>query len=103
MEQEKVTRFEDTTQQIEAVDADLSGSTFTDVNLTNAKFGDVNLAGATIHNAKLVGLSIRNADLRGASIAESTMKGMTIDGIDVAELFAVYKASRAQAQAKAGE
>jgi uncharacterized protein YjbI with pentapeptide repeats len=53
----------------------------------------VTLAGATIQNANLTGIHIGNADLRGASIAESTMKGMTIDGIDVAELFAAYKAA----------
>jgi uncharacterized protein YjbI with pentapeptide repeats len=100
MEQGKATRFEDTTQRIEAVDADLSGSTFTDVNLSNSKFSDMDMAGAKIDNANLTGLIIRNADLRGASIAQSTMKGMTIDGIDVAELFAAYKSSRAQTKAR---
>jgi uncharacterized protein YjbI with pentapeptide repeats len=103
MEQELVTRFEETTQQIVAVDADLSGSTFTDVNLANAKFDNVTLARATIHNANLADLRISNADLRGASISQSTMKGMTIDGIDVAELLAAYRAARAQTQPKIGE
>ena len=37
-----------TKQRIEALDADLSGSTFTDVNLTGAKFNDVNLTDAAV-------------------------------------------------------
>jgi uncharacterized protein YjbI with pentapeptide repeats len=97
MEQELVTRLEETTRQIQAVDADLSGSTFTNVNLANARFENVTLGTAIIHNANLTGLRISNADLRGASIVQSTMKGMTIDGVDVADLFAAWKSAHPEA------
>ena len=95
-----------TKRRIEAAGADLSGSSFTDVNLSGATFTDVDLAGAEVENANLSGLRVRNvnlsglkisaADLRGASIAESLTEGMTVDGIEVAELMAAYRALNAK-------
>jgi len=80
-----------TKQRIEALDADLSSSTFTDVNLTGAKFNDVNLTDAAVSNANLAGLRISNANLANASIVDCATKGMTIDGIAVSDLLAAYR------------
>jgi Pentapeptide repeats (8 copies) len=91
-----------TRRLVKAEDADLSGSSFTDVNLSGATFKNVNFSGAQFEDANLAGWSVRNvnlaglkmndADLRGASIVGSLTSGMTIDGIAVAELMAAYRA-----------
>src|ERR1700735_524427 len=78
-------------QRIDADDADLSGSTFTNVRLSGAKFQDVNLAEGVISNANLSGLRISNANLAGASIVDSATHGMTINGIAVSDLLAAYR------------
>jgi len=85
-----------------AEEADLSGSSFTDVNLSGSAFRNVNFAGAEfedanlsgwrVRNANFSGLAISNADLRGASIVDSLTTGMTIEGIPVDELLAAYRA-----------
>jgi uncharacterized protein YjbI with pentapeptide repeats len=103
MKTEQTLKLAQIKQRIEAGDADMSGSTFTDVSLSAAKFNGVNLAGATIgdanmaglrvHDASLSGLRISNAALTRASIVESAMDGMTIDGIAVADLVAAYRAA----------
>ncbi len=85
-----------TKQRVEARDADMSGSIFVDVNLKGAAFKDVNLAGATIHDANLSGLRISQADLSGACIVESLTDGMTINGIALADLLAVYEAVKSK-------
>ena len=87
-------KLEHTTQRIEASDANLSGSTFTNVKLAGAAFEDVDLSGASIHNAKLSGLQISDANLTGASITESLTDGMTINGIPLADLLAAYRAAQ---------
>jgi uncharacterized protein YjbI with pentapeptide repeats len=89
-------------QQVDAADANMSGSSFNDVNLSDATFNDVNLAGATIDNVNMSGCHMRNVNLSGlqisganltdASIVESVTDGMTIDGIAVSELLAAYRA-----------
>jgi uncharacterized protein YjbI with pentapeptide repeats len=71
-------------QQIQAIDADLSGSTFTNVNLR----------GTAIDDANLSNLRISDANLTGASIVDSNLEGMTINGIAVKELLSVYRAAR---------
>jgi Pentapeptide repeats (9 copies) len=86
---------------VKAEQADLSGSTFTDVNISRATFRDVNFAGAqfedanlsgwSVRNANMAGLHVSNADLRGASIDGSLTTGMTIDGIDVSDLLTAYR------------
>jgi uncharacterized protein YjbI with pentapeptide repeats len=92
-------KLERTKQAVEALDADLSGSTFTDVNLSNAVFRDVNLTGAVVHDANLSRVRISNADLRGASLADCRTDGMTIDGIAVEDLLAAYRAGVTRANA----
>jgi uncharacterized protein YjbI with pentapeptide repeats len=90
-ESEQTLKLTNIKRRIEAVDADLSGSTFTDVYFSRAKFNDVNLTDGTISNANLSGLRISNANLAGASIVDSATNGMTIDGIPVSDLLAAYR------------
>jgi len=71
-------------QQIEALDADLSGSIF----------NDVNFAGTSITNANLSNLRITDANLTGAIFEDCNTTGMTINGIALSELLAAYQASR---------
>lgn len=87
---------------VKALDADLSGSRFTDVNLSGSMFQNVNFAGAVIEDANLQGWSVKNAslagwkvesaDLRGAAITLSLTAGMTIDGVSVEDMLAAYRA-----------
>jgi uncharacterized protein YjbI with pentapeptide repeats len=103
MDTNQTIKLERIKQRVEAANADISGSAFTDVNLSGATFNnvnlsaaafnDVNLAGATINDAKLSGLRISQADLRGAAIVESLTDGMTINGIAVEDLFAAYESA----------
>ena len=72
--------------------ADLSGSKFHDVNLSGGDFDDVNMTGWRVHNVNLAGLKISNANLAGASIADARLDGMTIDGVDVGEMLAFWRA-----------
>jgi uncharacterized protein YjbI with pentapeptide repeats len=107
MDAEQTIEVNGTKRQVRAEDADLSGSSFTDVNLSGATFRNVNFAGAHFEDANLSGWNVRNAnfarlrinkaDLRGASIVDSLTAGMTIDGIAVAELLAAYRALTARA------
>ena len=52
-----------TRQKINANDADLSGSSFTNVNLSGAAFNNVKLTGASIDNACLSKMRIEGANL----------------------------------------
>ena len=91
----------------EAVDADLSASTFRNVNLAGSVFEDVNLSNTTVRNASLAGAVIEGSDVSGVritranltnvAIKDSTLEGMTIDGILVTELPDAYRKVRAQA------
>ena len=83
-------KIEHTKTRLQANDADLSGSIFTDVKLSGAVFEDVNLAEGRLQNVNLSGLRIANANLRGASIVDSMTDGMTINGIPLADLIAAY-------------
>jgi uncharacterized protein YjbI with pentapeptide repeats len=48
-----------------------------------------------VHNVNLSGLKMDKANLAGASIVNSRLEGMTIDGIEVTELLAAWKAKNA--------
>jgi uncharacterized protein YjbI with pentapeptide repeats len=98
MDTAETIKLTSTKQRVEAVDADMSGSTFTDVRLAGAKFSDVNLEGVMIDDANLSGLRISNADMRGASIVESLTDGMTINGIAVSDLLKAYRAAHPSAK-----
>lgn len=77
-----------------AVNANLTGSTFTDVCLAAARFSDVNLAGATFQDINLAGARFDDVNLSGAAIARANIEGMTLDGIPVTDLLAAYRAAR---------
>ena len=51
-----------------------------------------NMSGWTVHNVNLSGLRVDKANLAGASIVNSRLAGMTIDGIEVTELLACWRA-----------
>lgn len=97
-----------TQRRVKADNADLSGSSFTDVDLSGATFRNVNFAGASFEGANLSGWALRNAnlsgvrishaDLRGVSIADSLTAGMTIDGIAVTDLLAAYRVLTGKAE-----
>jgi uncharacterized protein YjbI with pentapeptide repeats len=104
MEPEQSMTLNQVRRRIEATDADISESTFTNVSLARATFHDVSLTGATIQNADLSGSKLRDvnlssvritqANLTGASIADCLTDGMTINGIEVADLMAAYRAAK---------
>jgi uncharacterized protein YjbI with pentapeptide repeats len=78
-------KLKHTTQQVEALDANLSGSTFTDVNLAGAAFTNVNLSG----------LTIEDANMTGVKLIDARVDGMTINGILVSEMMSAYRAAKA--------
>jgi uncharacterized protein YjbI with pentapeptide repeats len=53
------------------------------------------MSGWRVHHVNLSGLKIDRANLAGASIVNSRLDGMTIDGIEVTELMAAWKAKNA--------
>jgi uncharacterized protein YjbI with pentapeptide repeats len=91
---------------VRAKGADLSGSSFTDVNLSGVNFSNVNIAGAriedanlcdwSVRNANLTRLRVMNADLRDASFSDCLTLGLTIDGVDLTDLMAAYRALNAR-------
>ena len=62
-----------THQRIDAANANLSGSTFTDVNLGGSTFNDVKLTGATITNTSLSEARIEDANLSGIQIKQANL------------------------------
>ena len=70
---------------LEVDDCNLSGSTFHNVNFTNTVLDDVNLSN----------LEIKNACMHDVSISDAMLEGMTINGIEVTELLAAYRAAQA--------
>jgi uncharacterized protein YjbI with pentapeptide repeats len=53
------------------------------------------MSGWTVHDVNLSGLRIDKANLAGAAIVNSRLQGMTIDGIEVTDLLAAWKAQHA--------
>ncbi len=76
-----------TKRRIEADDADLSGSSFTNVRLAGATFDDIDLSHARF----------RNVNLAGVSIDDCGIEGMSIEGVAVSDLLQTYRNSRAKA------
>ncbi len=83
-------------QQIEALDADLSGSTFNDVKLAGAAFVKVNLSGSTFNNVRLEGATIvdvnlsnatfDDVNLAGAQIHNANLSGWRVQDVNLARL-----------------
>lgn len=74
-------RISNTTEPLHAENANLSGSTFSDVNLEGAAFSDVKLTGTRIENACLGGVRIRDASLKGLAIEDCDLTDMTMGGL----------------------
>ena len=76
---------------INARDADLAGSRFTDVALCQATFDRVDASGATFHDCRLAevrlsdvtlaGTVIENSDLTGLRIADCNLTGVSVNGV----------------------
>jgi hypothetical protein len=94
MAPQQAIKLEGAKQRLEAEDADMSGSTFTDVNLARSAFDNVNLTASTIHDANLSTVRISQANLSTASIDDCNTENMRIDGILVADLLAAYRETR---------
>lgn len=76
-------------------DVDLSGCTIHDVNFAGARLDDVNCAGWHVAKANFSGLELENASLAGARLLNCRYDGMTIEGIEVTELLALWRATNA--------
>jgi uncharacterized protein YjbI with pentapeptide repeats len=97
--------------RLELADQDLTGSVMTRVTLSQSrihvakmigmKIEDVNMSSTEIENADLSGMTfrdvtfegsaVRNANLRGVRIANADLTGMTINGILVSDLLALWE------------
>jgi uncharacterized protein YjbI with pentapeptide repeats len=53
--------------------------------------------GWRVHNVNLSGLRLTNANLAGAALKDCRYEGMTIEGIEVTELLAAYRANAGEA------
>ncbi|MGD0546697.1 MAG: pentapeptide repeat-containing protein [Terracidiphilus sp.] len=84
MDTVETVKLEQLKQRIEANDADLRGSAFTNVNLSDSIFDDVSLAGATIHNANLSRQRISDADLRGSAFTNVNLSDSIFDDVNLA-------------------
>lgn len=92
------------THCLEADDCNLSGSVMTNVNLSGWRLERINMSGWSVQDSNLSGLRIDDANLSGAqlskvnlmgaSIRDGLYEGMTIDGISVPELLALYAKSK---------
>ncbi len=51
------------------------------------------MSGWRVDKVNFAGLKLTNANLAGASISNCRLEGMTIEGIEVTELLAAYKAN----------
>ena len=81
--------------------ADLSGSSFTDVNLRAAQFADVNLSQAAFTDIDFSGSRFSNVKLSAVEIEDCDVSGMKIQGVLLSELLRVYE-QRALATAGLG-
>ena len=93
----------DRTKEVLAVTkSDLSGSQFDDVNISGCTFHNVNLAGTTLDDVNCAGWRISNANMSGWRVSDVNLAGtvfsggrydgMTIDGVAVTDLLALWRA-----------
>jgi uncharacterized protein YjbI with pentapeptide repeats len=87
------TKIHEEKRRLDISRSDISGSVLDDVNLSGCRFDDCNMAGWRIHDVNLSGLKIENANLAGAAIANCRIEGMSIDGVPVVDLLAIYRAA----------
>ena len=77
-------------------DANLSGSTFKQINFSGARFDDSNMTGWHLNDVNLSGAVFHNLDLSGAALTNCRLTGVTIDGVALEEMSALYRRSAAQ-------
>ena len=84
-------KIHDTKETLLVTNADLSGSSFTDVNLREAQFTDVNLSKAKFADINLSEATFSRVNLTNVEITDCNISGMKIKGILVSELLKSYK------------
>ena len=84
-------KIRDTKETLLVTNADLSGSSFTDVNLREAQFTDVNLSKAKFADINLSEATFSRVNLANVEITDCNISGMKIKGILVSELLKSYK------------
>jgi PhnB protein len=84
-------KIRDTKETLLVTNADLSGSSFTDVNLREAQFTDVNLSRAKFEDINLSEATFSRINLTNVEITDCNISGMKIKGILVSELLKSYK------------
>jgi uncharacterized protein YjbI with pentapeptide repeats len=77
--------LDNTREPIEARDANLAGSRFSNVNLAGAAFDDVCLRDATLDDINLAGATLHNVNLQDVRVSDADTRGMTINGVPVHE------------------
>ena len=76
---------------LEVIDADLAGSSFSNVRMAGTIVDDVDLSGIRISDATLANATVTNSTLSGVAISDCRLDGMTIDGIPVTALLDAYR------------
>ncbi|WP_051507382.1 GNAT family N-acetyltransferase [Saccharibacillus sacchari] len=75
-------------------DCNLSYSALQNVRLSEASLTNVSLKNAEVHGSDWRGMSVHSTDLSNASFAGCKYAGMSIEGIPVLELLALYRSTR---------
>jgi uncharacterized protein YjbI with pentapeptide repeats len=74
-------KIRDTKETLLVTNADLSGSSFTDVNLREAQFTDVNLSKAKFADINLSGTTFTDVNLSNVEIQDCNISGLKIQGV----------------------
>jgi len=80
----------DTKETLIVTNANLSGSTFTDVSLHQAQFTDVNLSESKFCDINFSNSTFSNVNLSNVEIHNCDTSGMRIHGILVSELLSAH-------------
>lgn len=75
-------------------DCNLAYSALQNVRLSEASLTDVSLNNAKVHGGDWRGMSVNNTDLSNVSFTGCEYAGMSIEGIPVLELLALYRSTR---------
>jgi len=75
-------------------DCNLAHSVLQNVRLSEASLTAVNLKNAEVHGSDWRGISVNSTDLSNASFTGCKYAGMSIEGIPVLELLALYRSTR---------
>ena len=81
----------DTVYKMHASDCDFSSSQFEDINLSDSKVTEASYAGSQFTEVMFDRSQFFNTSWVDVSISNSRYDGMTIEGISVPELLALYR------------